>query len=243
MINRKAVLIGNSGGYRSLKLLKGVKIDIENYQTFLKSSSGGQWYENEIITLNEPDSERLINTIANIKSDYCFVAFCGHGQINSFTKQDYICLKDQDVYINNLVSKSDRQTIVLDVCRNIETNLPEIDSTFLTENLPILNESNTTRNIYDNAIEKTPKGIILVYSTLPFESGSEDIKRGGHFTYSLIKAGYEWGANKKNGILSLDLAIEMSELIMKNTFTSNQKPIMGGQVRRLTFPPFACSRK
>lgn len=243
MINKKAFLIGCSGGYRDLKFLKGVSIDIDNYLIYLRSHAGGHWDENEIIILKDIDSKTLINIINKVKLDYSFIAFCGHGQINTFTEIDFVCLRDKNLSLKYLISKSDRQTIIIDVCRQIESNLPISDKNFFVQESSLQIKDRVIQQVFNESISKTPKGIILVYSTEPFGISGEDHNLGGHFTYSLIKAGFNWWNGKNNqGILKLNSAVDDAGIILKSTFKTSQKPLMGGQIRRLTFPPFACSQ-
>ena len=116
-MKRKALIIGCFGGYRGLELLKGASVDLINYQTFLQSNIGGEWHKDEIIILEETNSSELNNIISSIEADYSFIVFTGHGFINSFSKEDSICLKDKDVSITCLVTSSKRQTIIIDACR------------------------------------------------------------------------------------------------------------------------------
>ncbi|NOU46960.1 MAG: caspase family protein [Bacteroidales bacterium] len=243
MMNKMAIIIGSPGGYRNLSHRRSVAVDLDNYYSFLRSNAGGQWNEDEIQILRDPDSNSIKETINKVNSDYCFVAFSGHGLTNSFTEADFICLKDKDLSIKYLVSKSERQTIIIDSRREFESNLLKGDANILMEESELQIKDNSTHNIFNDTVLRTPKGIILVYSSQPNEISGDDPNLGGHFTYSLIQAGFNWWNDKSNqGILKLDSAIDSAEIILKNKFKTTQKPLMGGQVRRLTFPPFACSK-
>jgi hypothetical protein len=57
-MDRKAVIICSPGGTRKLDFLKGVYPDANNYYSFLRSKSGGQWKKDEILVLLDPDSKQ-----------------------------------------------------------------------------------------------------------------------------------------------------------------------------------------
>ena len=243
MTSRKAILIGNSGGYRNLKHLKGVRIDLENYRNYLKSKAGGQWHENEITILHDADSSTILNEIKNISADYTFTTCSGHGFINTYSSSDHVCLSDIDLQIGKLAYKSVKQTIIIDACREVITHTPEdLTKAFVLESKTQA-EGKDTRELFDMEIEKMPKGILVVFSTQANEAAGDDDSKGGHFTYSFLKSGRDWWNNLNNrGTFRIDSAITEAEKIMKATFLTNQNPALGGQSRRLTFPPLAFSK-
>jgi hypothetical protein len=244
MVTRKAIIIGSPGGYRGLKFLKGVSVDLDNYYYYLTSKAGGQWYRNEVVLMRDPDSATVRQEIKSSNADYTFVAFSGHGFINTFTNTDYVCLRDKDFSVGELVSPADKQTIAVDACREYFTQIPDDLLKGVMNESRLFSAERDTRGLFDAAIENMPKGILLVYSTQPNESAGDDEHKGGHFTYSFIKSGREWWNNSSSsGILRIDAAVTAAERIIKTTFLSNQKPEMGGQIRRLTFPPFAFSKR
>jgi len=243
-MTRKAIIICSPGGKRGLEFFRGVSLNTDNYSHFLSSKAGGQWKDEEILLLRDPDSEIVINSLENCKADYCFISFSGCGVITSFAKSDYLCLKDIDFPIAGLKSKSEKQTIIVDVCSQTKKRLTSLNIETVSANACRLIEGRQTRDIFDDAISKTPKGIIFIYSKGPTEIAGFDVNIGGHFTYSLLKAGLNWWENSGNeGILRLDSAVQKATSILNETFHTTQEPIMGGQIRRLTFPPFAVSKQ
>lgn len=237
MVTRRAILIGSSGGFRELDYLSGVYIDIENYSNFLKSKAGGQWKENEIIVLRNPTIGELKQTIGMSSPDYSFVVFTGHGLINSYDKEDKIYLMDGDLSIQELVTKSHKQVIIIDAARKIEN--PIINGEPITLNSFASSDGIDTRNLFDESIAVMPNGILLIFSTQINSSSGDDKNLGGYFSYSFIKSGFNWWSNRNKGILRIDTAIIETEKIIKSFFLTDQKPVMAGQTRRLTFPPFA----
>lgn len=242
MVTRKAIIIGSPGGYRSLHTLKGVKKDLENYKSFLKSKAGGEWSDNEIEVLDDPDHNHLLKEINGSLADYTFIVFSGHGYINTYTSEDTVCLKDIDLSIGKLVSPSNKQTIVIDACRQHHAPTQEA----LTEELRAAFSAEigerSTREIFDKAITETPTGILLVFGTQAKATAGDDENKGGYFNYSFLRAGRDWWKNG-NGVLKLDKAVEKAAQIMKTIFLTNQKPEMAGQIRRITFPPFAIANR
>ncbi len=242
MIKRKAIIIGNSGGYRNLDFLSGVSVDLENYHNFLTSKAGGEWHPNEISILKDPTSSDVIKAIQESESDYTFIVFSGHGFISTYNVEDYVCLKDVDLSIGKLVSPSKKQTIVIDACREFHPHKPDFLMEEKYSNFSG-DEERSTRALFDEAIIKTPEGIILVFSTQSNGTSGDNEFLGGVFSYSFIKAGERWWEDEKTkGVLTLNVAVEKSKLIIKETFITNQTPEMAGQIRRLTFPPFAISK-
>ncbi len=237
MVTREAILIGSSGGFRELDYLPGVSVDLENYSRFLKSKAGGQWKEEEIIVLKKPTIQELKQTIGKSSPDYSFVVFTGHGFISSYDKEDKIYLRDGDVSIQELVTKSHKQVIIIDTARKIENPISMGESFGL--NSVERNEGMDTRNIFDEAIAVMPNGILLLFSTQINSSSGDDKNLGGYFSFSFIKSGINWWNNNNKGILRINSAIVETEKIMKSTFLTVQRPVMAGQTRRLTFPPFA----
>jgi hypothetical protein len=240
MTTRKAIIIGSPGGYRNLKFLPGVSIDLENYNNYLQSKPGGQWDVNEIKILLDPTSEDVNKEITTAKQDYIFINFSGHGFTDIASEAQYICLKDKDVPVGKLVSSATKQTIVIDSCREYSTHLAENLRLELILEAKLFVDKKDTRTIFDSAIIKSPEGIILVNSASLNQSAGDDEYKGGHFTYSFIKGGRDFGKNQNTqSVLELDKAVILAENIMHRVFITNQTPVMSGQIRRLTFPPFA----
>jgi hypothetical protein len=242
MVTRAAILIGNSGGYRNLEHLKSVELDLQNYVNFLLSKAGGEWNQNEITVLYDPSSNELKQVIRKSNSDYCFIVFSGHGYISSYSKEDTICLKDIDLSIEELVTNSHKQTIIIDSCREMEKESDKKLYAELQTETRMFSEGINTRILFDNAIESMPNGILLVFATQANNTAGAFSNLGGYFSYSLIKSGKDWWNNNYKGILRIDKAVEEAEKIMKLKFITNQSPAMAGQVRRLTFPPFAIGK-
>lgn len=239
MVTKRAILIGCAGGYRGLAFLRGVALDLKNYEKFLKSPAGGEWRTDEIITLYEPNVFEIKKVISDLEEDYVFVVFCGHGSIKAYDKFDFICAKDENLSILELKSKSKKQTIILDANRSpvVRLHCNSIESLLVKS---ISGKQTSTRELFNQAIMEMPQGILLVFSAQAGQIAGDDEECGGHFTYALLRVGLEWRNDLENrGIMRIDTAIAKAEFILKEECNSAQQPLMAGQVRRLTFPPFA----
>ena len=244
MITRKAIIVGNAGGYRGLPHLKGVSSDISNYENFLKTKAGGQWSESEIIKLIDCTAETIITEVKNTIVDYAFITFCGHGLIRTYDKDDYVCVKDMNISVENLISPSRKQTIVIDANLIAHTHLvANINSPLITEADLTDDRSKDTRELFNLSIEDMPAGLLIVYSTHQNELAGSDETLGGHFTYCFIKAGIDWWRERSDGaVLRINGAFDTAQKNMQDIFNSNQHPALGGAARRITFPPFAFSK-
>lgn len=112
-MKRKAVLIGNTAG------LEGVKIDINQFNTFLLSTKGGAWNSSEIEILLNPSKNSLLARLSSIRQDqydYSIVMFSGHG---GQTRETVLEINDhsETVSENQLQNLSTRQLNIYDCCR------------------------------------------------------------------------------------------------------------------------------
>ncbi|WP_175957850.1 caspase family protein [Burkholderia sp. BCC0405] len=112
-MKRKALLIGNTGG------LPGVAIDLERMSTFLKSYKGGAWYQNEIITLQNPAKNTLLAQVEQLKRDYldyCVVLYSGHG---GHCHETLLAINPREETITEslLWNIAPRQLSIFDCCR------------------------------------------------------------------------------------------------------------------------------
>ena len=239
MVTRKAILIELSGGCRNFEYINEPSINIGNYHVFLTSYAGGAWHEKEIIRLNNPTADDLFNAMALTDVDYLFVIVNGYGHVNSYDQEDYVSLKDKDVSIEELIGKSKRQTIILDIHRQIAlTTKVAIETISFTNS-----EGKSTRRVFDNEVSNIPEGILLVFSASAGEQVYGNEKNGNCFSYSLLKSAKEcWDSSDNQKNLRIDVALELSKTFMHTFWGIDQNPIMAGQVRRLTFPPFALSK-
>lgn len=118
-MKRKAIIIANAAAD-----LSGVDTDLNNIQSFLKSTSGGVWYPEEISVYRNPSLSDMLRNLMRIRGQYDFliVFFSGHG--GRTPTETAICLNDNDELLleSQLSGLSSRQINIFDCCR---TRIPD----------------------------------------------------------------------------------------------------------------------
>ncbi len=192
-MKRKALIISNPGEIGSENYCEGVKIDVENYKTFLTSPIGGGWNDDEIQCVERPLSIILNLKIQSMRdADYTLIVFCGHGYA---TDDDTIIelRKNEEYTVESLKRGAKKRTIILDCCRVIE-NISHSDE---IENRYTLYESNSlnkdlARLYYDLALSQCLDGIVVTYACDLNETAGDDERFGGIYSYSLLKCAKEY---------------------------------------------------
>lgn len=199
--------------------LKGALLDAKNYYCFLRSDFGGCWYENEIFYLRNPSEKELRKKIkVNFRSlDYSLIIFSGHGYFNRQHNQQYIELKDADVPIGYLDTKSPKQSIIIDSCRdyvsNLKLNLPK----FYHPPQPFIGDPSETgtRELYERLISKSENGISVYFSSQRGQS-AEETNKGGLYSFSLLKVVEHWLINKSSKAISFDEVHKRAIALLKD---------------------------
>jgi hypothetical protein len=216
--------------------LNGPIHDYENLHSFLTSNLGGNWYDYEIIPLENPTKWQLKQKISEMAGcDYAFIVFTGHGALEERKKLQYIELMDGDVSIRELLVACKRQTIVIDACRGFFSRL-------LLESLNSLGgkshyEDTSTRRLFDNALVKAEEGLTVLYAASENQSAL-DTNLGAAYISSLIGVAEEWNDTSEENILSIKKAHENAIYYMHNNFVTKQEPMMNKE-KRLRHYPFA----
>ncbi|MBX2899029.1 MAG: caspase family protein [Cyclobacteriaceae bacterium] len=181
-MNKKALLIGNNAG------LPGVKIDIENYKKYLKSMTGGQWNESEIIEKLNPPKDELVTLLDSLKNqnlDYLIIIFSGHAGMKRETILELNPAGDMfsETRFENI---SQRQVTILDCCRAYSSNLAET----LNEVRMFKSDGfiGTKERFNKRILEAVPQQI-KIYSCSAGEY-SHDTPKGGVYSKNLIEASY-----------------------------------------------------
>lgn len=248
MLKREALIIACPGHKGIRGYLPGTLRDIDNYTAYLQSSLGGDWYAGsggEIYYLINPTAADVVEAISQMRADYSFIVFTGHGFTGKYDKKTYICLEDGDYHISILKSTALWQTMILDCCRGYyipDGALEEVYSHF-DGGLAGLGDPESTRSIFDNYLRKCETGIIRLHASSIGQASMEERSYGGYFSYSLIEGAKIWGAkNKLHNILDLQGSIKLAKQYMDRNFLTTQIPqYVGG--RRLRHYPFAVKRK
>lgn len=236
-MNRKALIVyctdTNSGK------LTGPKMDNENIRKYLKSDVGGQWYDDEIISLENPTIGKVRRCIANEfdDADYSFIVFTGHGCIDETDDQDYLEVADGDMPLSTLISPAPRQTLIIDACRGYCSHLSDSLQKSFSNLYEYFSGHPNTRIIFNRAVRQAEEGITVLYSASENQS-SLDTNKGGAYIYSLLSVCKNWEESVKDNYVYLDLkgAHEKACAYLKRHFITNQKPTMNMEKRNFYFP-------
>ena len=236
-MNRKALIIycteTDSG------VLLGPSMDNDNIREYLKSDVGGQWYDDEIISLENPTIGKVRRCIANKfdDADSSFIVFTGHGGIDETDKQDYLEVVDGDMPLSTLISPAPRQTLIIDACRGYYDRISDsLQKSFSNINEYFSGHPNT-RIIFDRAVCQAEEGLSVLYSASANQS-SLDTNKGGAYLYSLLSICKEWEevAKGKEGYMDLKNAHEIACEYLRDNFVTIQKPAMNKEKRKFYYP-------
>ena len=235
-MTRKALIIVCPGVVNARGYLPGTIVDANNYERFLYSYYGGDWYSYEIEVLTNPTSSTVKDKVKKIDSDYSFIVFSGHGGTGNLDDRMYIDLIDEDIAITDLKTNSKWQTIIIDSCRTIFRQvLNEMElKAFSDRSIGIISDA---RKKFDNHLQICEEGIITIYACAKGQAAGEDGQVGGVFSSSLIKVGRNWGKTSGvNSILDLSDAFDSAVNIMNIDFVTTQQPELNAGRRKYYFP-------
>jgi hypothetical protein len=214
-MNRKAILI-EASNVAGLTDLLGARVDIDNWNIFLQSETGGAWYSSEIRILRKPTSAQLDAELSAASNSYCFVAFSGHGSEGS------VALNDQthEFPISRLKPKGARGTLILDSCRGlVEAKRYAFASAALAnaqiESRVLLNASvgrstefrgqailnrainesaqiPTERFFWDAIVENSSAGIVEMLACAKGQAAGDGGSAGGYYTSLLLESASVW---------------------------------------------------
>ena len=236
-MNRKALIIycteTDSGP------LIGPQMDNKNIRAYLKSDVGGQWYDDEIISLETPTISEIEDCIAEefYNVDYSFIVFTGHGGIDEKDGQDYLEVADGDIPLSTLVSPAPKQTLIIDACRGYFKHIPDSLQKRFSNLYEYFSGHPNTRPLFEDAVSQAEEGITILYSANENQS-SLDTNKGGAYIYSLLSICKEWEKSVKKKFVYLDLRDAHEEACdyLKRHFITNQKPTMNTEKRRTYYP-------
>lgn len=179
-MNKKIVIIGNNEG------LPGVKVDIENYKRFFKSSYGGDWYDSEIIEKLNVSKSELTTLLTNLKSEslnYLIVIFSGHGGQERETILE-LNSKGECIPESELKNLAYRQLNIFDCCRCYSQSLMES----VTNEMRVkLFSIRNTRERYEKRIMDAIHQQVSLYACSIGEYAN-DTAKGGAYSKNLINS-------------------------------------------------------
>lgn len=220
--------------------LPGPNVDNSNLRNFLTSQIGGEWQSNEVLSLSNPTIREVRNAVIKFLNiaDYSFVVFSGHGWINTDeNNKQYLEVSDGDISINDIISYSTRQTIIIDACRGFISPLNESLSKGLGR--AVISYSSTsisTRQLFDSVVMRAEEGLTVLFSASENQS-SIDSAKGGAYIYSLLAVSRNWfRTDKINNIFTIKNAHQLGITFMNYNFITKQKPVMNSEKRMRYFP-------
>ncbi len=231
-MKRKAILIESSNviGQRDLP---GARVDVENWNNFLKGFLGGSWQASEINILRKPSSA-LVTAHLNVEADtYTFLAFSGHGEDGS------VCLNEaeQSVPLGNLRPRSPRGTMIVDACRGVAGGRYSFSTHVALANAregtviafnardgrsTIQKEAKTVLEVYGalslrGAWEQgfsSATGIVEMLACARGQGADEDPQAGGYYTSLLMESAEVW--EKQRGTAKIHSTKEAHEYAKAN---------------------------
>ncbi|MFI4919726.1 MAG: caspase family protein, partial [Legionellales bacterium] len=199
MITRRALLVGYPGEKNNKHYCQGVNEDLKNYKSFLLSPLGGTWYEDEVDVLIQPSIPELRISLHLLRGhDYSLVIFTGHGYYS--LEQDSTILeinKNDEIESEELMNKTDKQTVILDCCRKVERIVVSEEREILRKAVGMELDPTTCRKCYDKKIEQCDRDIIVMYAC-DIDEKAIDRPEGGLYSSSLLKSVQHWYQNISN---------------------------------------------
>lgn len=221
--------------------LEGPSQDNINLIKHLTDYRGGEWYSYEILSLKNPSKMQIDTAVIDFLNvaDYSFTVFSGHGYINSDEEMQYLEVADGDISIQKLISKSDRQTLIIDACRGYfkPTNEDFIKAS-RDYSESFTGDLVSTRLLFENSIMAAEKGISALFAASENESAL-DTDKGGAYLYSLLKSSQGWyEAKNRESVLDIREAHTLGTKYMNIKFLTIQNPVIIPE-KRLKYFPFS----
>jgi len=209
-VSRKAILIGSPG---ENPVLRGVKSDLNNIGTYLRSEKGGAWYSDEIQSYYDPPIDEITDAISQNNADYLFVYFSGHGYTESYSNKRMLNLKDKQIEDVLLLNRSPKQLIIIDACRSYVTpgitGIPGLGPQWLPAD-----GMQSIRDYFDDFISSSPEGKLIVHATQKGEF-SYDSPNGGAFTKALLEVASDMTTqNSGNDYAGIELLLKRVPFVL-----------------------------
>lgn len=236
-MKRRALIIGNAGNED--EFLLGVSKDVNNYERFLLSTIGGNWYKDEIyISLDETkqEVETKIEKLQNERNDFTFIVFTGHGSFSKLKNCRKLYINDDYIYEIDLLYSSKKQVMVIDTCAGIENDLL-LETGFESYAMDSIrkNASISHRVIYENYIQECLEQQNILYAC-DIDESSADTSKGGLFSYYLIETANN---NQTLNVLDTQNVYIKTNALVQNDHRTKQNPQFFNSARSIKKLPFS----
>ncbi len=231
-MTKKVFLIGSPLSNSPRAFVSGVNIDIQNYYNFFRSSTGGAYYDSEIIYLENPTWSQMKQTFAKNPSEHATFVFSGHGFTGTNSNRTFLNINSKEkISITDISNNiySSKQLIITDSCRTY-VNEEEIGwLNFTGPEVPTLDfpsylDFHKARVIFNNALARTLNGVQIIYSCSAGEE-SQITSTGSHFSKSLLTSIKAWSLKieEKSVLLGKGAQYLSNSIIKKYNRKQNPK--------------------
>lgn len=190
-MKRKALLIGYSGwDIRDKEPLEGVSFDLQGYQEFLMSISGGAWEydEIEIVLDNElKNLKYILKNIRNEHNDIVFSVFTGHGDYD-----EYECCRRLEIAKDKIISEREllglapKQILICDCCSMVSKSITKTTRIVAESSIETgLYIRQIARKEYERICKICPNQIIRLYASA-IGYYANDTENGGLYSHCLL---------------------------------------------------------
>lgn len=212
-MKRKAILI-ESSDVKGHTDLPGARVDIANWELFLRSDYGGGWTDSEIVVLRKPFSSDVEEALDQPADCYCFVTFSGHGHEGTVVLNDHY----ESYPISGLRPKGDKGTLIIDSCRGADeaqtysfssmqsfANMSRsaivamnaqvaesLENFQKRESIKQAHTANASEVNWIKALIAASNGVVEMYSCAKGEIADEDPNSGGYYTSLLLQSAELW---------------------------------------------------
>lgn len=196
MATRQALLISGPGDENSDTYLRGVFLDVRNYERHLLSPTGGAWGTNEITILHSPFPSDVRRWTQDHKdTDYTFIMYTGHGAY-SLTDHDQILelRPGQRMLGQELRDTAKRRTVIMDSCQVYEQPLVKsrFDEAIAANAQQRTLDPERCRRKFFADVSEAPNAVVALHSCAKGESSYEDDETGGFYNSSMIGSIVDW---------------------------------------------------
>lgn len=227
MISRKIYIIkGYSKDYT--EVLADYEY-LDRYSEFFQSNAGGAYSNDELIVLDEPESNDLKIILDGAEVDYGIVVYIGHGA-NQNDNQLFQINQHEIIKPGHLILNAQKQIIILESCRVVIDDIQTVD---LSDKIPKFEQGGVvrlplskdqSREIYDSHIKRCKPGIMVWYAC---QLGNEAYNY--IFSRTLLQTAMKWhlDATRHCAFLPVD---ELSRLTFVETICAVRNEIGGLQI-------------